>query len=242
MKRLAYIMHALCALLHASLAAGAMEIEGWACADADGNPILVSREDVYLIDKEWTEYRVELGSPVRVEAEPEGRLLATLMIKDTQIKEMALTCESAEMTLSGMLRYNGPKLPRVLLNIPVGVDKAICLQFEGPLPKWLENMAKAKESLTIKATVRTYIYTVSPSPKEAAESSDELASDALSEGNDKMTLRGVYNDAPLQMRMEFQAFRVRIKLISAIGHEQDEASDVQEPECREYDFDWILSQ
>ena len=150
--------------LHAAMG---LEIEGYACADIQGNSILVSREALYLMEKTWEDYQVKEGSTVTLEAQhEEPRLLTHVAIKATHCDETAAQHVTADLTLSGKLSYIGPKCPTIMLHIPAGASRSICLSMWDMRDASLTDAAKAQKHLTIHAPIRVIIAPLTPPPAE----------------------------------------------------------------------------
>ena len=171
--------------LHAAMG---LEIEGYACADTQGNSILVSREALYLMEKTWEDYQVKEGSTVTLEAQhEEPRLLTHVAIKTTRCDKTAAQHVTAELTLSGKLSYIGPKCPTIMLHIPAGAGRSICLSMWDMSDASLTDAAKAQKDLTIHAPIRVII---APLPHPPAEPSTQ----------DPPSLSAIANSDIIQLR------------------------------------------
>ena len=146
-------------------AASSTEIEGYACMDMHGNSILVSRDNVYLLDKSWADCQVPPGSTVQVEADQKERLLKNTIVRNIYPIEKSTESYTDELLLSGKLSYLGPKTPTIMLDIPVGEGRSICLDFCDKRSEWLKAAAVAKEDLTTEAKIKVVI--VAPEPRIA---------------------------------------------------------------------------
>ena len=190
------------------------EIEGYACLDMKSNSILVSQDNVYLLDKAWADCQVPLGSAVKVEADQEERLLKNAIIKNIYRTEKSTVKYTNELLLSGKLSYLGPKTPTIMLDIPIGGGRSVCLDFWEKGCEWLKAAAIAKKDLTTKAKIRV---TVDASKPEMTENI------APTNQKELISLRGIYDSGIFQMRgyEMLHAGQAYIDLIDRAEHPAD---------------------